>query len=170
MFTKKRKKTYITIAEILRGTEAGRMQSVGYMQVIPLVSDLQDEAFGTPNDAIVGTKGYGSLDFENRGKGILIVPTHAGYIVSQSAQNHAMSHAGILKKGAKRTYNTAMCIQQSQGGYINKGKHKSDTKTFTVLLNAAYLGNYYLPGVQVEAMYDDDYLVRTKGSWIEVVK
>ncbi len=43
-------------------------------------------------------------------------------------------------------------------------------KTFSVLLNAAYLGSYYLPGVQVEAMYDNDYLVRSKGQWIEVVK
>ncbi|MFY9242478.1 MAG: MG2 domain-containing protein [Polaribacter sp.] len=53
---------------------------------------------------------------------------------------------------------------------LNKGKNVSETKTFTVLLNAAYLGNYYLPGIQVEAMYDNDYLVRTKGSWIEVLK
>ncbi|MEQ6122913.1 alpha-2-macroglobulin family protein [Pseudotenacibaculum sp. MALMAid0570] len=43
-------------------------------------------------------------------------------------------------------------------------------KTFQVLLNASYLGKYYLPGLQVEAMYDNDYLVRTKGSWIEVKK
>ncbi|PQJ68607.1 alpha-2-macroglobulin family protein [Polaribacter butkevichii] len=47
---------------------------------------------------------------------------------------------------------------------------KSETKTFSVLLNAAYLGTYYLPGIQVEAMYDNDYMVRTKGSWIEVIK
>jgi uncharacterized protein YfaS (alpha-2-macroglobulin family) len=39
-----------------------------------------------------------------------------------------------------------------------------------VLLNAAYLGTYYLPGIQAEAMYDNDYLVRTKGSWVQVVK
>ena len=44
-----------------------------------------------------------------------------------------------------------------------------ETKTIRVLLNASYLGNYYLPGVQCEAMYDDDYLVRTKGQWVEVL-
>jgi hypothetical protein len=49
-------------------------------------------------------------------------------------------------------------------------KQTPETKTFTVLLNAAYLGSYYLPGIQVEAMYDHDYLVRTPGSWVEVVK
>ena len=45
-----------------------------------------------------------------------------------------------------------------------------ETKTIRVLLSASYLGKYYLPGVQCEAMYNDDYMVRTKGEWIEVVK
>ncbi|MFK7782183.1 alpha-2-macroglobulin family protein [Psychroserpens sp.] len=45
-----------------------------------------------------------------------------------------------------------------------------DTKVFTVMLNAAYLGRYYLPGTQAEAMYDNDFFVRTKGRWIEVEK
>lgn len=45
---------------------------------------------------------------------------------------------------------------------------KNDSKTFTVMLNASYLGTYYLPGVQAEAMYDNEFLVRTKGRWIEV--
>jgi len=52
---------------------------------------------------------------------------------------------------------------------LNK-KGKYGTKTFNVMLNASYLGTYYLPGVQAEAMYDNDYLVRNKGRWIEVVK
>lgn len=44
------------------------------------------------------------------------------------------------------------------------------TKTFRILLNASYLGNYYLPGLQCEAMYDNTFLARTKGQWVEVVK
>lgn len=47
---------------------------------------------------------------------------------------------------------------------------KNETKTFRILLNASYLGQYYLPGIQAEAMYDHDYLVRTKGQWVEVVR
>ena len=47
---------------------------------------------------------------------------------------------------------------------------KPKEKVFKVMLNAAYLGKYYLPGVQVEAMYDNDYFVKTKGTWVEVVK
>jgi uncharacterized protein YfaS (alpha-2-macroglobulin family) len=52
--------------------------------------------------------------------------------------------------------------------YFDLGRKKS--KTFNVLLNASYLGKYYLSGIQAEAMYDNDYFIRTKGQWIEVVK
>ncbi|MEM8764650.1 MAG: MG2 domain-containing protein [Bacteroidota bacterium] len=47
---------------------------------------------------------------------------------------------------------------------------ESETKTFTILLNASYLGSYYRPGMQGEAMYDENYFVRTKGTWVEVVE
>jgi alpha-2-macroglobulin len=50
------------------------------------------------------------------------------------------------------------------------GLRGKETKTFRILLNASYLGNYYLPGLQCEAMYDHNYLARTKGFWVEVVK
>lgn len=45
-----------------------------------------------------------------------------------------------------------------------------ETRTFKILLNASYLGKYYLPGLQCEAMYDHDFLARTKGQWVAVVK
>lgn len=50
------------------------------------------------------------------------------------------------------------------------GLKARETRTFKLLLNASYLGNYYLPGLQCEAMYDNTFLARTKGQWIEVVK
>ena len=50
------------------------------------------------------------------------------------------------------------------------GMRASETKTFRILLNASYLGKYYLPGLQCEAMYDPTFLARTKGFWLEVVK
>ncbi len=46
----------------------------------------------------------------------------------------------------------------------------NETKRFRVLLNASYLGRYYLPGIQAEAMYDNDHVVRTEGRWVEVVQ
>ncbi len=50
------------------------------------------------------------------------------------------------------------------------GMKAGETKTFRILLNASFLGNYYLPGLQCEAMYDNTFLARTKGFWVEVVK
>ncbi|MCX2680616.1 MG2 domain-containing protein [Galbibacter sp. EGI 63066] len=47
---------------------------------------------------------------------------------------------------------------------------KNESKTFRVLLNASYLGKYYLPGIQCEAMYDNDFMVRTQGKWVEVIQ
>ena len=49
-------------------------------------------------------------------------------------------------------------------------KGKQNTKTFNVMLNASYLGTYYLPGIQAEAMYDNNFLVRNKGQWITISK
>ncbi|MFO0357461.1 MAG: alpha-2-macroglobulin family protein [Sphingobacteriaceae bacterium] len=46
----------------------------------------------------------------------------------------------------------------------------NETKTFNVMLNASYEGKYYLPSVNVEAMYDNSIYARTKGQWIKVVK
>jgi len=45
-----------------------------------------------------------------------------------------------------------------------------NTATFKVILNAAYIGRYYMPGVNVEAMYDAEVHASTKGKWIEIVR
>jgi uncharacterized protein YfaS (alpha-2-macroglobulin family) len=50
------------------------------------------------------------------------------------------------------------------------GLRSHETRTFKILLNASYLGTYYLPGLQCEAMYDHSFSARTKGEWIEVVR
>ncbi|MEM7085885.1 MAG: MG2 domain-containing protein [Bacteroidota bacterium] len=42
------------------------------------------------------------------------------------------------------------------------------TKVFSVKLNASYLGTYYLPGTQVEAMYDHNFYARNKGIWVTI--
>jgi uncharacterized protein YfaS (alpha-2-macroglobulin family) len=43
-------------------------------------------------------------------------------------------------------------------------------KTFRIVLNAAYVGRYYLPTVYCEAMYDNTINARKPGKWVEVVK
>lgn len=44
----------------------------------------------------------------------------------------------------------------------------NEKKTFKIQLNASYLGKFYLPGISVEAMYDNSIYARTKGKWITV--
>ncbi|MEQ8908638.1 MAG: MG2 domain-containing protein [Vicingaceae bacterium] len=46
---------------------------------------------------------------------------------------------------------------------------KRESKTFRVLLNAAYLGRFYLPAVECSAMYDNDIHAVKSGKWVEVV-
>ena len=114
----------ITLSEILRGTTAGRMQSVGIMQVIPLISELQDERFVSPVDAKFSTSAYGAMVFDNPSEAILLVPTHAGYVLKQHVQDHAMSHAGIVQPRRKRTFDTAICLQETQAGLVPPGKYE----------------------------------------------
>lgn len=114
----------VTISEVLRGCEAGKIQSVGYMQVIPLLSELEDNRFAMPTDLEVGTSGYGVMEFTNPNAEIAIVPCHAAYVVKQAAQDHAMAHVGLVKGKSTHRFDTAMCIQQTQGGLITKGKQR----------------------------------------------
>lgn len=44
----------------------------------------------------------------------------------------------------------------------------NERKKFRVALNATYAGEYYLPSVMVEAMYDDTINARTSGQWVKV--
>jgi hypothetical protein len=46
---------------------------------------------------------------------------------------------------------------------------KGERKSFSVMLNAAYLGQFYLPGVFCEAMYDNRVGALRKGKIVRVV-
>lgn len=46
---------------------------------------------------------------------------------------------------------------------------KNETKVFRIILNATYLGNFYLPIVYCEAMYDRDIYAIKEGRWIKVM-
>jgi len=45
----------------------------------------------------------------------------------------------------------------------------NEKRIYKVLLNASYLGRFYLPTVSCDAMYDNSIYARTKGEWVEVV-
>ncbi len=134
IFSRRQNKSRITIGDALHGTRVGRLQSVGYMQVIPLLSDLEDERFVSPVEASseVATQDYGTLLFTNPSDAFLIVPCHAAYVVKHAAQDHAMSHTGIVKSQDLRAFNTAMCVQQTQGGLIREGCHQLSILPFAL--------------------------------------
>ncbi|MFS4468508.1 alpha-2-macroglobulin family protein [Maribacter sp. 2210JD10-5] len=52
--------------------------------------------------------------------------------------------------------------------YFDLGAKKA--KTFRIKLNASFLGDYYLPGSQVEAMYDNTSYARNKGQWVKIIR
>lgn len=54
--------------------------------------------------------------------------------------------------------------------YTYFGLKSGEEKEIKVLLNASYLGRYYLPSISVEAMYDAKIHARSKGQWVDVVK
>ena len=125
MVFRKRKNT-IEVSDVLFGCAPGQIQSVGYMQVIPLISEISDDRFVSPinGETRVQTSNYGSLGFQNRGDSVVIIPCNAGYVVKHAAQDHAMAHAGVVGSSTARTYDTAMCVQQSQGGLIREGEYQ----------------------------------------------
>jgi len=51
--------------------------------------------------------------------------------------------------------------------YFDLGE--GERKSFTVQLNATYLGKYYLTGVYCEAMYDNNISAMQKGKWVEIL-
>lgn len=112
----------LTIADILRGTGTGAPQGAGQMQVVPILGD-DDDTFAPP-DLVIGTGGYGTVLLRNDSDRPTIVPPGAGWVVAQKAQDHALGGGALLRPGAERRIETAMCIQQSQGGLIAKAKHE----------------------------------------------
>lgn len=112
----------ITVEEILHGTQTGRRQSVGVMEVIPIIGEDDDEF--APPDVEVGTSHYGSVNLRNDSDRPTIVPPGAGWVVDQAAQDHAIGSGKLMKPGESVKIDTAMCIQQSQGGFISRDKHK----------------------------------------------
>ena len=119
---------HMTISKILKGVKPGKLQSVGYMQIIPLISDIVDNKFSPPNEIYTATSNYGTLEVENRGKSMTILPFGAGILTEKAAQNHAAPITKLLDTNKRVRIDTAACIQQTQGGLIQSGKH-----TMTIL-------------------------------------
>lgn len=96
------------------------IQSVDEMTVYPIVGPNHDE-IGRPTALkFKRTSNYGTMVFENEDKQKpIIVPANI-MARGPSAQDHAMSGAGIVASGSSKSFNTACCIQQRQGGLLSE--------------------------------------------------
>lgn len=106
------------LSDLLRGCEVGRVQSVGAMSVIPLISRTEDTRFVPPNGLKVSSPNYGTLTFSNPEPQVAIVPQGIVY-EKTGAQAHTLPHVGLIKGRARQAnYHTAACVQQRQGGHF----------------------------------------------------
>ncbi|MCD6065293.1 MAG: alpha-2-macroglobulin domain protein [Bacteroidetes bacterium] len=110
----------------------------------------------------------------------LVTITHPG--VKASYKNMALTqvfpsgweiHNSRLDENANMTGKTDLPTYQDirdDRVYTYFDLYSGGTKTYKVLLNAAYTGRFYLPTVYTEAMYDNSISARQPGRWIDVVK
>ncbi len=54
--------------------------------------------------------------------------------------------------------------------YTYLGLKPGESRTYTLLVNASYVGRFYLPMQSVEAMYDASVSARVPGQWVEVTR
>jgi uncharacterized protein YfaS (alpha-2-macroglobulin family) len=78
-----------------------------------------------------------------------------------------------------RMFNQTTAVEESSFDYRDFRDDKictyfnlkrGEVKKYVFILNASYLGKYYFPNIQTEAMYDKNYLSVIPGCWIEVNK
>lgn len=128
----------ITISEVLKGCTPGKMQSVGYMQVIPLLSppDMVDLRFAPFTDLISGTEGYGNMYLENKSNMHTIFPMCGGILTKTAAQNHGIGKTKLMAPKSRTMMDHAACIQQTQGGYISKGLYETTIMPYSMRYEA----------------------------------
>ena len=108
-----------------KGIGLGPVQSVDEMTVIPLVGDNRGDVAEPESLVFQKTSSYGSMVFKNEDDRPAIVPTN--YMVrGTGAQDHAMVGSGIVLSKRTKTFNTACCIEETQGGYLSDKDNQVD--------------------------------------------
>lgn len=123
------------LKEILRGCTPGKIQSVGIMDIIPLLSDDSNDKYVCPvNEEIdMASPNYGTLNFYNNTDKVLIVPMHTSYVVPEKrCQDHAMAHTGVVNKRSYGHFDSAMCVESDQGGHFKRDHYKMSILPFSL--------------------------------------
>jgi len=108
-----------------KGVGIGPIQSVDEMTVIPLVGDSRGDIASPDSLKFEQTTTYGSMAFKNEDSRPAIVP--ANYMVrGKDAQDHAMSGSGVVASMKTKIFDTACCIEETQGGYLSSENNDED--------------------------------------------
>ncbi len=117
-----------TIQDVMRGLKPESPQTVGNMTVIPLISDIVDDAIASPEVLEMETLNYGTVVAYNTGtaeeKGLTISPLGNMVMTNKAAQNHALPNMKIIRKGKTVTFDNAACVQETQGGLIGRDRYR----------------------------------------------
>lgn len=117
-----------SIFDILKfdGINIGKVQIVDEMSVVPLIGKNRNSIAEPSYLQFQKTSNYGSMVFKNTDTNKpAIVPTHI-MIRGVGAQDHAMSGSGIVAPLKSKTFISACCIEESQGGYLNNSNNDED--------------------------------------------
>lgn len=106
--------------------EIGNVQSVDEMTIVPILGDDRGNVASPSSLKFRSTTSYGTMVFENDDRNReAIVPTNM-MVRGRGGQDHAMSGSGVIKKGSLKSFNTACCIESSQGGYLRSSGNEED--------------------------------------------
>ncbi len=96
------------------------------------------------------------------GMEILTQTTDAPVISEDNIDNNKFDHRDIRDDRIHYYFSL-------EGNHKYYRKRNENTKTYKLMANASFKGRYYLPAINVEAMYDGNLKARQKGKWIDIV-
>ena len=131
---------------------------VSYHNVLGQSIDPADLPQGTDFYAEVTVINPGMRGYYNQMALSMIFPS--GWEI----RNERMSDAPATTPSSQYTYQDI----RNDRVYTFFDLAQNQRKTFTVMLNASYIGKYYLPAVYCEAMYDNSINASLAGKWVEV--
>ena len=109
------------VSDLLSDVKPGGIQSVGVMEVIPLLkhgTSIPDDLFGTPENLEIGTVEYGTVRVKNKTSKPVLIPSCCSWVTKEEAQDHAMGRARFVDGHSNDKFNDAVCIQSSQCGLM----------------------------------------------------
>jgi len=107
--------------------DISNLQNVDEMTVVPLLGATRGEVAKPQNLVFSKTSNYGEMVFENQDEDCdAIIPSNL-MVRGKDAQDHVMSHIGLLEPQTSRRFPDSCCIEESQGGYLeNSEKNEFD--------------------------------------------